>query len=441
MLRLSIFCIWFFLLASLVSARTWTSSSGTYRVEADFIELKGGKVVLKKKDGQTISVPLGKLSKADRAFVAKQTAKKPAGKVKRPSKKPVEKKQPKIHGGEAAIRKGLAKTLPLEFIETPLSDAIAFLRDVSRTEIVLDRYALERADISADAPVSANKKRVTLREALDLILEPLKLTWDVKHEVILVTTEEQHENNLLAVVYQVAPKSDVEALLENIETTVAPKSWDVAGGPGVIVDFGRALVVNQTRQVHRQITKTYGKHLRPLPRTSVTIPHRELKQEAKLQFKDKSLQEVLGELKKRYKLAIDLDKTALEEIGIGADTSVTFDVEGVSLRSALDLMLMQIDTSLTWTLNKQRVIITTREAAEKKLIPSIYNVRDLSFRGDLEPLMEVLLASVAPDSWDENGGPAALGTGPAAGTLAIAQTVQVHLEIDRLLRDLRKLGK
>ena len=213
------------------------------------------------------------------------------------------------------------------------------------------------------------------------------------------------------------------------------------GGPGVIVDFGRALVVSQTRQVHLQIAKAYGKHLRPLPRTPVTIPHRELKQEAKLQFKDKSLQEVLGELKKRYKLAIDLDKKALEEIGIGADTSVTFDVEGVSLRSALDLMLMQIDTSLTWTLNKQRVIVTTREAAEKKLIPSIYNVRDLSFRGDLEPLMEVLLASVAPDSWDENGGLAALGAGPAAGTLAIAQTVQVHLEIDRLLRDLRKLGK
>jgi hypothetical protein len=398
------------------------------------------KVQLKLESGKTITVPLDKLSHADQKYVAKIAkieAKQSPGKVKRP----VEKKQVKIHGGEAAIRKGLAETTSLEFIETPLHDVIAYLRDVTRTEIVLDRAALKRAGIRDNAPVSANQKRVTLREALDLLLEPLKLTWDVKHEVILITTEVERENNLVAVVYRVAPKSDFEALLDNIETAVAPQSWDRAGGPGMIIGFGRALVVSQTRRIHLQIAKTYGKHLRALPPGGVAIPMRELRQEAKLEFQKKPLKDVIFELKKKYKLAIELDKKAIEEIGIGADTPVTFRVEGVSVFSAIDLLLKRVDTSLTWTIDKQRVIVTTREVARKTLIARVYDVRDLSFRGDLEPLRDVLLMSLAPDSWNENGGAASMRAGPAAGTIAVVQTMHVHLEIDRLLKNLRQLGK
>lgn len=65
-----------------VSARTWTDAKGKFRIEAEFVELKDGKVVLRKPDGKTISVPLGKLSTADQKFVrglAKPAAPNPPG--------------------------------------------------------------------------------------------------------------------------------------------------------------------------------------------------------------------------------------------------------------------------------------------------------------------------------------------------------------------------
>jgi hypothetical protein len=45
--------------------QTWTDTTGTFRIEAKFVELVSGVVKLQRKDGKSISVPLNKLSKAD----------------------------------------------------------------------------------------------------------------------------------------------------------------------------------------------------------------------------------------------------------------------------------------------------------------------------------------------------------------------------------------
>ncbi|MEK6238929.1 MAG: SHD1 domain-containing protein, partial [Planctomycetales bacterium] len=60
-----------------VWARTWTDKSGKFSLEAEFIELKDGKVRLKKPDGKTFSIPLDKLSDADQAYARAQAE--PAG--------------------------------------------------------------------------------------------------------------------------------------------------------------------------------------------------------------------------------------------------------------------------------------------------------------------------------------------------------------------------
>lgn len=46
--------------------RTWTDTTGKFKVEAAFVKLENGKVELKRKDnGKTLSLPIEKLSKAD----------------------------------------------------------------------------------------------------------------------------------------------------------------------------------------------------------------------------------------------------------------------------------------------------------------------------------------------------------------------------------------
>lgn len=55
--------------ASPASARKWTSSDGKFSTEAELVEYADGKVTLQKADDQRITVPLAKLSPADRRFV------------------------------------------------------------------------------------------------------------------------------------------------------------------------------------------------------------------------------------------------------------------------------------------------------------------------------------------------------------------------------------
>ena len=55
-----------------VEGRTWTDTTGKFSLEADFVEVKDGKVVLKKPDGAATAVLLEKLSWADRGFAATQ---------------------------------------------------------------------------------------------------------------------------------------------------------------------------------------------------------------------------------------------------------------------------------------------------------------------------------------------------------------------------------
>ena len=55
--------------------RTWTDRSGSYKIEAEFVDESGGTVRLKRGDGRIVSLPLERLSAADQAYVQKQPTK------------------------------------------------------------------------------------------------------------------------------------------------------------------------------------------------------------------------------------------------------------------------------------------------------------------------------------------------------------------------------
>jgi hypothetical protein len=56
-------------LPALGVARTWTDSTGNYRVEADMIAFNNATVVLKKANHQLVAVPIEKLSTADQSYL------------------------------------------------------------------------------------------------------------------------------------------------------------------------------------------------------------------------------------------------------------------------------------------------------------------------------------------------------------------------------------
>jgi hypothetical protein len=49
--------------------RTWSDTTGQFKIEATFIELKGDSITLKRKDGKVISLPIAKLSEPDQKHI------------------------------------------------------------------------------------------------------------------------------------------------------------------------------------------------------------------------------------------------------------------------------------------------------------------------------------------------------------------------------------
>ncbi|HEX5105152.1 MAG TPA: hypothetical protein VFV87_15135, partial [Pirellulaceae bacterium] len=104
---------------------------------------------------------------------------------------------------EERIFKALNDQAVMEFIETPLNDAINILKDTHQIPIELDVKRLEEAGVNIDTPVTKNLRGITLRSALRLLLNDLELTYVVRDEVLLITTPEEAESQLITKVYPV----------------------------------------------------------------------------------------------------------------------------------------------------------------------------------------------------------------------------------------------
>lgn len=60
--------------AAFAEVRTWSSAGGKFQVEAEMVSIQDDKVLLRSTDGKELSVPLNKLSEADREFVKARLA-------------------------------------------------------------------------------------------------------------------------------------------------------------------------------------------------------------------------------------------------------------------------------------------------------------------------------------------------------------------------------
>jgi WD40 repeat protein/mono/diheme cytochrome c family protein len=67
-------CLAVALLFNSASGREWSDATGKFRVEAELVAVRNGKVILEKPDGSVISVPLDKLSATDQEFLKAQNS-------------------------------------------------------------------------------------------------------------------------------------------------------------------------------------------------------------------------------------------------------------------------------------------------------------------------------------------------------------------------------
>jgi type II secretory pathway component GspD/PulD (secretin) len=167
-----------------------------------------------------------------------------------------------------------------------------------------------------------------------------------------------------------------------------------------------------------------------------------------LDFRQIPLNDVVTALQDEYGIPIQLDAPAMDEIGMNTDEPVTVQLNNISLRSALRLILKTI--GLTYHIQDEVLIITTPQQAEECVKVCVYDVRDLaaesatpvtqgtSAHADYNPLVGAITDCIHRDTWRENGGNAEIRP-LKSGLLVISQTAAVHEEIRSLLATIREM--
>ena len=159
-----------------------------------------------------------------------------------------------------------------------------------------------------------------------------------------------------------------------------------------------------------------------------------------LEFHEAPIEEVVDYLKAEYDLNIQIDQPALDEIGISTEDPITIQVRNVSLGSALRLMLKPWE--LTTLIEDEVLFITTEEQAASRLRVGIYPVGDLlNEETSLASIVDVLISTVASETWAENGGGEAEIRPLSPGLLVVSQTHTVHEELRRTLTAIRQASQ
>jgi hypothetical protein len=178
---------------------------------------------------------------------------------------------------EKAILDALNLPISADFRESRFEDVIEYLQTVMGQPIVVDKSALDDAHVTYETPVSFRiKGKVAARTVLRTILSNLGLYYNVKEEVIMVTTAEKARAMLTTKAYPigdlVAPDllalqlgggalgqaqmvQNAKMIIDMITSSVDPPSWQVNGGLGTI-SFNLAtmsLVVKQSAEVHSML--------------------------------------------------------------------------------------------------------------------------------------------------------------------------------------------
>lgn len=173
-----------------------------------------------------------------------------------------------------------------------------------------------------------------------------------------------------------------------------------------------------------------------------------LDQNTTVDFFDEPLIGVVQFFMDFHNMRIQIDEPALKDIGLDKDEPVSKNLDGISLRSALNLVLG--DLGLDWTIANEVLLITSPEVAERTMVTRVYDVGDLilardskgNLWRDFESMVHMLTSTIAPHDWEEVGGPGSIASFEFRGAagLVIRHTPKVHHQVARLLDDLAKLA-
>ena len=169
----------------------------------------------------------------------------------------------------------------------------------------------------------------------------------------------------------------------------------------------------------------------------------ELNKHTRLDFVETPLEEVVEIVKDQHgDMPIVIDHAALELAGLSSeDVLITQELDDVSLRAALCVMLRPFD--LTVVVTDEILFVTTVEESEQQLRTKVYPIIDLvdskkpeTVSKSVNMLLDAIHRSVSPESWESVGGTGSMSY--FRGHLIVSQADSCHAQLDRLFLALRE---
>lgn len=278
----------------------------------------------------------------------------------------------------------LDESIQLEDVDVSVGDLEEFLQSkISDTAVFLDARGLQAASVKPETKIQMTLRPMPLRAALRKMLRPLGLGVVVDDEGLVIT-------------------ADFEELARR---GVATDQWSHGSS-----DTDDAII-------------------------------RKLDQTVSIKAAEIPLSEAIAGLAEKTEIQMLIDRRSLEEIGLSSEEPVSLQLQGISLRAALRLMLRELD--LTYQVKDEVLQITTIEAAEQNLISRIYFLEGLGHRDDgPDSVGKLIMATVVPDTWETLGGPSVIMplSVERRPSIIVSTTTDVHDQIKALLESLRKAG-
>jgi hypothetical protein len=149
--------------------------------------------------------------------------------------------------------------VPLEFIETPLADALGFVSEASGLLITIDEESLSEYGVDPGLPITMRTTiDLTPRDAIEAVLARAgsgELDYIIRHGSIVVTTTEVADNELETVVYELrdlAPNLTAEEVMQLVQRGTSAV-WVEDGGNASMAAMPGALMVRASQRTHREV--------------------------------------------------------------------------------------------------------------------------------------------------------------------------------------------
>lgn len=185
---------------------------------------------------------------------------------------------PQLTEREAKLLKALNSVMSVDFDKTAFRDVLDYIREKAEINILVDENSLKEAQVEYDDPVNLKVKKVTVRTILKKVLGDRNLTYIIREGMVEVMTPQKAREQMTVRVYPLGdliPPIDprlgpffgraqmlqhVAAIIQLIQNTIEPGSWQANGGPGTITfnEASMSLVIRNSAEMHYMLPQLFA---------------------------------------------------------------------------------------------------------------------------------------------------------------------------------------